>query len=441
MKRVLALLLMTFVVTVLLASAVYASTWEYRYPIYVTDTSGADRTNVPVLLGFGGQNLVNANKILASGLDTNMQSGVTDVDYMMSTTQVTSVIPSLPAGGRVQLDLYTGYSPLQTSFPIITGEGGCVTTIDTSVLELLGNGTVSVKGVYVDTSTSGTIFQKDNAVYCTKGSGNITASFYSGNSTQLNYVAASTQYCHKDAGVTSPSGSAISIDVWAKRATAGVQHFIWNNGVAGSANSWYLVFTAADKIQLVGTNNGAGTAVSWVSTNATVAGTQYFITATYDNSRGTKTIVDVNGKIWGGADGGAGGTISQPTTFLGIGGGYNGAWVATMNGKIDEVRISNTARTQADHISHYNSGTGVPFTVDANTVSLWHFNEGAGASATDTIGVNNLALVNNPTWVSSPVAKLISISHASTSKEYSDITVSANNTSSDFELWLDNKEK
>jgi hypothetical protein len=131
LKKILPILLMSFVIIILLSSAVYASTWTYRYPIYVIDTSLTNRTNVPVVLGFGGQNLVNAGKINANGLNTNMQIGTSDNDYMMSTDQVTTIIPSLPSGGKVQLELYAGYSPEQTVFPIIIGDGGTIVIPDT----------------------------------------------------------------------------------------------------------------------------------------------------------------------------------------------------------------------------------------------------------------------------------------------------------------------
>jgi hypothetical protein len=73
-----------------------------------------------------------------------------------------------------------------------------------------------------------------------------------------------------------------------------------------------------------------------------------------------------------------------------------------IKGDIDEVRISNIARTQAEAIAAYNSGVGIPYTVDANTISLWHLNEGVG-NPVDAAGNNNLTNTNVTWGISSPV--------------------------------------
>lgn len=67
------------------------------------------------------------------------------------------------------------------------------------------------------------------------------------------------------------------------------------------------------------------------------------------------------------------------------------------NGRIDEVRIWNTVRTDAEVSTNYNSellsGTGL--------VGRWGFNEGSGAVATNSIsGGANGNLTNVPLWVS-----------------------------------------
>ncbi len=121
---------------------VFAS-WSYRFPITIQDTSNVSRTNVPVLLGFGGQSLVNSG-YTTTGLDTNLQSGSTNTSYMMGTTNVCAVIDNLPAGGQVTVDLYTGCSSNQTGFPVITGSSGYVLVTDNDDLELGSNFTVNM---------------------------------------------------------------------------------------------------------------------------------------------------------------------------------------------------------------------------------------------------------------------------------------------------------
>jgi hypothetical protein len=64
------------------------------------------------------------------------------------------------------------------------------------------------------------------------------------------------------------------------------------------------------------------------------------------------------------------------------------------NGAIDEVRISNVVR----YASNF-TPPSAPFTTDANTIALYHFDEGTGTTTADASGNGNtLTLVNGPTW-------------------------------------------
>lgn len=139
-------------VAMMLIGEVALATWAFIFPTYIMDTSSVARTYYPVLLGYNGQALVDAGKISSNGTNTNMQVGTSNIKYMLSTTNVTAVIPSLPAGATVAADLYTGYSPVQTAFPIITGSGGYVTVADNASIELGNNFTVEQSG-YLNTSS------------------------------------------------------------------------------------------------------------------------------------------------------------------------------------------------------------------------------------------------------------------------------------------------
>jgi len=65
-------------------------------------------------------------------------------------------------------------------------------------------------------------------------------------------------------------------------------------------------------------------------------------------------------------------------------------------GVIDEVRISNVARTTFD--------LSKPLTVDDNTVALWHFNEGSSNTVYDETLNNNVGAIYGATWVDSTLA-------------------------------------
>jgi hypothetical protein len=83
---------------------------------------------------------------------------------------------------------------------------------------------------------------------------------------------------------------------------------------------------------------------------------------------------------------------------------YIGTWNTgeyQFNGKIDEVRFSNTLR--------YSGGTyTVPtseFSVDSETIALWHFDEGSGIIVTDSTANNNDGTLepNGPQWTTGRV--------------------------------------
>jgi hypothetical protein len=163
----------------LITSIVYAVSWNFQYPITVTDTSGNPRTNYPTDLEFGASALVSSGQIDADGLNTNMQIGASDVPFMLSDDRVLTVIPSIPASGDVAVDFYTGYDPPQTTFPIITGQYGFVTTADNINLELTSQQFVIDIGAYLSTEYSTGLYFKQNSVYMGYSGGTLTASIES----------------------------------------------------------------------------------------------------------------------------------------------------------------------------------------------------------------------------------------------------------------------
>jgi hypothetical protein len=138
------------------------------------------------MLGFGGQQLIDSGKITDNGTDTNMQIGDTSIKYMLSTTNVTAVIPSLAADGEIPVNLYTGYSPEQTSFAIITGEDGYVTASDNADWEVSDNGSIEFEG-YLDSSSEGigrsVVYKKDAFIIYFPTADNITAGIISSTGT------------------------------------------------------------------------------------------------------------------------------------------------------------------------------------------------------------------------------------------------------------------
>jgi hypothetical protein len=70
-----------------------------------------------------------------------------------------------------------------------------------------------------------------------------------------------------------------------------------------------------------------------------------------------------------------------------------------LQGTIDEVRIWNVARTQAELKQNI---LNPPANNASNLVSYYKLNDGAGATATNSTGGTNGTLQNSPSWVASP---------------------------------------
>ncbi len=147
-KRIVAELTALLLVFLLGTTWALAVSWQYAFPMTITDTSNVSRTYVPVLYTTGGQQLIDAGYDSGNGTNTNMQDGTTNVKYMLSTTKIATVVPSLPSAGQVTHTLYTGYLPCQSTFPIITGHNGYITTADNTTLELGSNGTMEWAGYH-----------------------------------------------------------------------------------------------------------------------------------------------------------------------------------------------------------------------------------------------------------------------------------------------------
>ena len=69
----------------------------------------------------------------------------------------------------------------------------------------------------------------------------------------------------------------------------------------------------------------------------------------------------------------------------------------SFSGNIEEMRISSVVRGAAEIATIWNSGDGLELEVDGDTEALWHFNEGADATAADETTVNN-GTITDASW-------------------------------------------
>lgn len=145
----------------------------------------------------------------------------------------------------------------------------------------------------------------------------------------------------------------------------------------------------------------SGGSVQVVDATTTLIPGQYnHIAVTLDDATDIATIY-INGV--------ASGTTTGFTFHLSDLGSTASNWLGGMgqftdpffNGSIEELRISNNVRYTAAF-----TPSTVQFTTDANTVALYHFNEGAGQTTADETGVYNgilgatvAAASDDPTWI------------------------------------------
>ena len=82
---------------------------------------------------------------------------------------------------------------------------------------------------------------------------------------------------------------------------------------------------------------------------------------------------------------------------LHIGAALYTGWDIFFHGVMDEIRISNVVRSNAEIISGYNINQ--PYIADDNTIALWHFDEQGGASYANSVGAGAGTLFNGPEFI------------------------------------------
>ncbi len=187
-------------------------------------------------------------------------------------------------------------------------------------------------------------------------------------------------------------------------------NIIWDRDVDGAGDIGdYGISLFSDGRLSFGVENAAGV-LTICSTASVSDGQWHHVAATRNTSSGQLCLyVDGSQSTCGVGPIGDigyrdGRATNQPNSdpFLVIGAEKHDYWTSGQgyHGWVDEARISNAIR--------YTVGFNRPssaFTSDANTVALYHFDEGSGATITDTVGDNNGQIKvggpsNGPQWSS-----------------------------------------
>jgi hypothetical protein len=183
-----------------------------------------------------------------------------------------------------------------------------------------------------------------------------------------------------------------TIETWIRVATFDKD---WQAIIGKGDGSWRL--SRAGNTNYIGFGTSGMSNVNLQGTTNVNDGQWHHIAAVYD---GYQKLLYVDGKLDAVAD--AYGVMSYSFYDIVIGENQQvpGRY---FNGSIDEVRIWNVARTQAE----IQAGRNTIIAPDTyGLVTYYRFDEGAGASVADLTGKGHTGtLENGPGWVSSPVAQ------------------------------------
>lgn len=154
----------------------------YTADITVTNNSTTDYGEIGVLASENVSLLVANGYILSTGLDVRILRSGAELPFTIATDKVTFAT-TVNANSSNNYQFTTG-NTASSAFQIVPGYGGYVTSNDTATSEMSNNATLTINGVYVDTSVAGNITGKLDAInlYST-GSGNVTVT--TANSTTL----------------------------------------------------------------------------------------------------------------------------------------------------------------------------------------------------------------------------------------------------------------
>ena len=107
-------------------------------------------------------------------------------------------------------------------------------------------------------------------------------------------------------------------------------------------------------------------------------GDWHYIAVTKDSQSSLEGKIYIDGQL---VATGAWQNQSYSYISLNIGAGLYTGWSGFLNGWLDEVRVSNVVRLESEILSAYNNGiNGIPFSVDPNTLGLWHMDETFGTT-------------------------------------------------------------
>ncbi len=185
----------------------------------------------------------------------------------------------------------------------------------------------------------------------------------------------------------------ITVEAWIRRSVMGVQHAVVEKygclGDAALVGGYVLRVNADDKL-VFRTEDDCSNGTSAIGATSLQSNVWYHVAGLWD---GSQIRVYINGAL----DGVTATTRNPKTGFTPLRIGERGNTLQPMAGAIDEVRLWNVARTQAElqaHLSRRLTGN------EPGLAAYWRFDEGTGLTADDATGHGNTgALLDGPVWI------------------------------------------
>lgn len=173
-SRALAIALLLILVTATVAMAAYS------LQITVNETAGNTYTEFPINTYADVTTQRTAGFISATGLDTRVSEGVTELPHMLASDRILFTA-DIAAFGTSIFDYTAGNAPL-SSFPVIIGNDGYITTADAAAIEIGTSFDIAIDG-YFDTSAAmigeNILYKQDSVRIYVQAAGTIRAAILS----------------------------------------------------------------------------------------------------------------------------------------------------------------------------------------------------------------------------------------------------------------------
>ncbi len=178
-----------------------------------------------------------------------------------------------------------------------------------------------------------------------------------------------------------------SIDFWVVPYSSGNSYYHWYISRRNCIDVYYYKFTGVLYFNIAGVGNMI------TSSNSLINGQRQHIALTYDNTT-KEAVVYINGTLV--ANNTFTGNPTNGAFPMNIGNRWSPNVFYAVEGEMDEVNFWNKPLSQIEVNAQYNNGNGIVNTNTADLIMGYHFDEGAGTTATD-YGINSLDGTHNGT--------------------------------------------